>query len=157
MDENGGIKIELSAPKESSRKAYYKRKKNYIKKLAAKSKADPKSPLEKTVHISEETKKLFEPLTDYFFEELAAAIVYRATLDYEESLVQLYFATKQQSRTLYYNRFREVQRFLGSTWYYTLVNTDHKPVIAALNKRVLKRLKAGESEINKARKMIKYK
>ena len=115
---------------------YYEKKKRILRR--AFQRAAKPNP------VSEETVLMFGSLPNTFFENLAAAIVYRAALDYEDYLVCLYFAQDNIEMDNWYRKFKEAESFFGSTWYYTLVNLDHKRIIKHLNCKAKTRTKNGE-------------
>lgn len=60
------------------------------------------------------SKKFLEMLPNSFWNNLSAAIVYRAALDYEDWLVRVYFSTNQREYFCRIRDFEEVKHFFGS-------------------------------------------
>ena len=124
---------------------YYKEKKRRLRRALQRAATLSNKPLHlRPDPVSKETVAMFGSLPDTFFENLAAAIVYRAALDYEDYLVYLYFAQDDTEKNNWYRKFKDAESFFGSTWYYALVSLDHERIIKHLNYTAKTRIKNGE-------------
>lgn len=84
---------------------------------------------------------LWDDVPKGFWPNLAAAIIYKACMDYEDRLVSLYFETDPRKSRDKYGDFREVYDFFGSDWYYMLTDIDHQIIIRELNRKAAIRMR----------------
>ena len=69
------------------------------------------------------------------WEDLANAIILQAVDDYRRSRRRV---RKRKDQRDAQQRLREVEKFLGSRWYYQLTNVDGKKLLEYLKKEVVR-------------------
>ena len=152
VKEDGGVSIKLAPLSKLSIKNKRNRLYQYKKKLRKAEKSEPlKSSLYFTnVNISEETHKLFDPLPDAFFANLAASIVYRAVIDYENALID-YYSSPEEQKEEKSSKVLSIRKFFGGPWYYVLVNIDPAPILAHIEETAKTKFENGEIQRSKRR------
>lgn len=152
VKDDGGVSIKLAPLSNLSIKNKRNRLYQYKKKLRQAEKSEQlKSSFYFTpVNISEETHKLFDPLPDAFFSNLAASIVYRAVIDYENALIDYYLSAEEQKEEKS-SKALGIRKFFGSSWYYVLVNIDPAPILAHIEETAKTKFKNGETQRSKRR------
>lgn len=152
VKDDGGVSIKLAPLSKLSIKNKRNRLYQYKKKLRQAEKVEQfkKSLYLTPVNISEETHKLFDPLPDEFFSNLAASIVYRAVIDYENALID-YYSSREEQKEEKSSKVLSIKKFFGCPWYYVLVNIDPAPILAHIEETAKAKFENGDIQRSKRR------